>query len=77
MELIREAGFQTTMERVVEPGLAALREEIDMPLAEGGAMHVEVYAPQGAKRAVVILHGQRHALEDLVYAEGFGQLVGL
>ena len=57
MELIREAGFQTTMERVVEPGLAALREEIDMPLAEGGAMHVEVYAPQGAKRAVVILHG--------------------
>ena len=33
MELIREAGFQTTMERVVEPGLAALREEIDMPLA--------------------------------------------
>lgn len=57
LDIIREENYEQTMREVVEPQLAALREEIDMPLSTGGAMHAEVYETKGAKRAVVILHG--------------------
>ena len=39
IEIIREAQFEQMMRTVVEPGLAAMREEIDMPLSTGGTMH--------------------------------------
>lgn len=57
ISLIREENYAQTMREVVEPRLAALREEIDMPLDGGGALHAELYEQEGAKRAVVILHG--------------------
>lgn len=57
LELIREENYEQTMRGVVEPQLAAIREEIDMPLSTGGALHAEIYGPEGTQRAVVILHG--------------------
>ena len=57
IEIVREAQFEKMMQTVVEPGLAAMREEIDMPLSTGGTMHAEVYNRLDAQRAVVILHG--------------------
>lgn len=56
-ELICEAAFAQTMELVVEPALAAMRQQISMPLAGGGTLHAEIYTPETARRAVVILHG--------------------
>lgn len=63
IEIIREARFEQMMQTVVEPGLAAMREEIDMPLSTGGTMHAEVYNRLDAKRAVVILHGYTESAE--------------
>ena len=57
IEIIREAQFEQMMRTVVEPGLAAMREETDMPLSTGGTMHAEVYNRLDARHAVVILHG--------------------
>ena len=39
VSIIREAKYEKMMSRVVEPGLAALREEIDLPLSGGGTLH--------------------------------------
>ena len=63
IEIIREAQFEQMMQTVVEPGLAAMREEIDMPLSTGGTMHAEVYNRLDAQRAVVILHGYTESAE--------------
>lgn len=56
-ELIEEARYAERMRSEVEPQLAALREEMDMPLYGGGTLHAEIYEKTGAARAVVILHG--------------------
>ena len=61
-ELIEEKGYAQTMESVVEPGLAALRREIDV-LVAGGTLHAEAYEPEGAHRAVVVLHGYTESCE--------------
>ena len=63
IEIIREAQFDKLMRTVVEPGLATMREEIDMPLSTGGVLHSEVYNRLDAKRAVVILHGYTESAE--------------
>ena len=55
--LISETHYRQTMETVVEPQLAALREELSMPLSDGGSLHAELYEQPTATRAVVILHG--------------------
>lgn len=39
--LISETHYRQTMETVVEPQLAALREELSMPLSDGGSLHAE------------------------------------
>ena len=61
-ELIEEQGYRETMERVVEPSLAAIRREVGVPV-EGGTLHAEAYTPQGARRAVVVLHGYTESCE--------------
>lgn len=63
VKLIPEAKYEKMMQAVVEPGLAAMREEIDMPLAGGGALHAEVYNRYDAKAGVVILHGYTESAE--------------
>ena len=63
VKIIREQQFDKMMETVVEPGLAAMREEIDMPLSSGGTLHCEVYNRYDAKKAVVILHGYTECAE--------------
>ena len=55
--LISEKNYRQTMENVIEPQLAALREEMDMPLSDGGTLHAELYEQPSAVRSVVILHG--------------------
>lgn len=65
IRLIREEKYERLMEKVVEPGLAAIREEIDMPLVGGGTLHAEVYNRYDAKRAVVMLHGYTESAEKL------------
>lgn len=62
-KLIPEKNYDQMMRTVVEPGLAAMREEIDMPLSTGGALHAEVYNRLDARRAVVILHGYTESAE--------------
>ena len=61
-ELIEEKGYARAMETVVEPGLAALRREIDVPV-DGGTLYAEAYEPEGAQRAVVVLHGYTESCE--------------
>jgi len=63
VKIIRENQFEKMMKTVVEPGLAAMREEIDMPLSAGGTLHCEVYNRYDAKKAVVILHGYTESAE--------------
>lgn len=63
IKLIPETRYEKLMQTVVEPGLAAMREEIDMPLAGGGVLHAEVYNRYDAKAAVVILHGYTESAE--------------
>ena len=63
VKIIREAQYEKLMNKVVEPGLAALREEIDMPLSTGGALHCEIYNRYDAKKAVVIVHGYTECAE--------------
>jgi len=63
VKIIREKHYDRMMQTVVEPGLAAMREEIDMPLASGGSLHCEVYNRFDAKRAVVIVHGYTECAE--------------
>lgn len=62
-KLIGEKNYDKLMRTVVEPGLQAMREEIDMPLADGGTLHAEVYNRYDAHRAVVILHGYTESAE--------------
>ena len=63
VKLIPEKQYEQMMRTVVEPGLAAMLEEIDMPLSTGGTMHAEVYNRLDARRAVVILHGYTESAE--------------
>lgn len=62
-KLIPEKQYDKMMRTVVEPGLAAMREDVDMPLFTGGTMHAEVYNRLDARRAVVILHGYTESAE--------------
>ena len=63
VELIREEQYESMMRAVVEPGLAAMREEIEMPLEDGGTLHAEVYNRLDARQAVVLLHGYTESAE--------------
>ena len=63
VKLIREEKYKQMMTGVVEPGLEAMREEIEMPLEGGGTLHCEVYNRLDAKRAVVIVHGYTESAE--------------
>lgn len=63
VKIIRETQYEKMMQTVVEPGLAQMREEIDMPLSSGGTLHAEVYNRYDAKQAVVILHGYTESAE--------------
>lgn len=63
VKLISEKNYEKMMRTVVEPGLAAMREEMEMPLPGGGALHAEVYNRYDAKRAVVIVHGYTECAE--------------
>lgn len=63
VKIIREKHYDKMMRTVVEPGLAAMREEIDMPLPSGGSLHCEVYNRLDAKKAVVIVHGYTECAE--------------
>ena len=63
VKIIREGKYEQLMTRVVEPGLAAMREEIDMPLSTGGTLHCEIYNRYDAQRAVVIVHGYTECAE--------------
>ena len=65
VSIIQEAQYEQMMTQVVEPGLAALREEIELPLAGGGTLHTEVYNRLDARGAVVILHGYTESAEKL------------
>ena len=57
IKLIGEKNYEKMMRTVVEPGLAAMREEIDVSLAGGESLHAEIYNRFDAKGAVVIVHG--------------------
>ena len=57
LELISETNYRETMENTVEPKLALIREELSLPLEDGGALHAELYEQPAATRAVVVLHG--------------------
>ena len=87
-----KAGLHLLPDRALARQVVQLRVEADAQAARRaqgpavvGVLAGEDLEQRGLARAVgadkahavVILHGQRHALEDLVYAEGFGQLVGL
>ena len=63
VKLIREKNYEQMMRTVVEPGLAAMREEIDVPLAGDGSLHAEIYNRFDAKGAVVIVHGYTECAE--------------
>ena len=63
LKLIREEHYEQMMKDVVEPGLAAMREEMEMPLEDGGTLHAEIYNRYDAKRAVVIVHGYTESAE--------------
>ena len=39
LELISETNYRETMENIVEPKLASIREELSLPLEDGGALH--------------------------------------
>lgn len=55
--LIGEKDYEKTMRETVEPALAALREEIELPLETGGTLHVERYDQAKDRGVVVVLHG--------------------
>ena len=57
LELISETNYRETMENTVEPKLASIREELSLPLEDGGVLHAELYEQPTATRAVVVLHG--------------------
>lgn len=63
VKLIREKNYEQMMRTVVEPGLAAMREELHMPLSGGGTLHAEVYNRLDAKKAIVIVHGYTECAE--------------
>ena len=63
IKLIGEKNYEELMRAVVEPGLAALREEVDVPLAGGGSLHAEIYNRFDARGAVVIVHGYTECAE--------------
>lgn len=63
VKLIREKNYEQMMRTVVEPGLAAMREELHMPLSGGGTLHAEVYNRLDARRAIVIVHGYTECAE--------------
>ena len=44
------------MREIVEPELAALRQEVSFPV-EGGSLRVEVYEPKAAHTSLLLLHG--------------------
>ena len=65
LKLIGEKQYDKLMRTVVEPGLEAMREEIELPLPGGGSLHAEIYNRYDAKRAVVMLHGYTESAEKL------------
>ena len=71
-ELISETEYRETMENTVEPQLAAIREELSMPLEDGGVLHRHACGYRAAR-----LHGERRKIprNDVVFpAIGFQRL---
>ena len=62
VKLISEKNYQQMMLTVVEPGLAAMREEMEIQVS-GGSLHAEIYNRYDAKRAIVIVHGYTECAE--------------
>lgn len=63
MKLIGEKNYEKMMSAVVEPGLAAMREDVEVSLPDGGKLRAEVYNRFDAKRALVIVHGYTECAE--------------
>ena len=61
-ELIEEKGSAQAMESDVEPGLLAMRREIEVPVA-GGTLRAEAYKTPEARAACVVLHGYTESCE--------------
>ena len=61
---VSEEAYGQVMTEVVEPALAALRTEKDLPVS-GGTLHTESYVLPGAQRAVILLHGYTESAEKL------------
>ena len=57
MEIIREAEYAKTMQETVEPALEKLRRTEELSLPAGGKLHLEYYEPEGAEKALLLLHG--------------------
>ena len=55
LELISETNYRETMENTVEPKLASIREELSLPLEDGGALHAELYEQPTATRTIIDL----------------------
>ena len=62
LELISETNYRETMENTVEPKLASIREELSLPLEDGGALHAR-------GRRAARLHGERRKIprNDVVF----------
>ena len=62
MDWITEEGYAETMRDRVEPALAEIRREEDVPV-RGGVLHTEIYEPAGAERNLLLLHGFTESAE--------------
>ncbi len=63
IEILSENGYAQAMRETVEPALSAMREDVYLPLQNGGSLHVECYEKADAERAVVVFHGYTESAE--------------
>ena len=61
---VAEPQYEATMMQKVEPALAALRTETEMPVS-GGTLHAENYILPDAKEAVIVVHGFTESAEKM------------
>ena len=59
---VKEDDYSEMMTGTVEPALAAIRREVYLPV-QGGKLHVEVYEPDKAHAALLLLHGYTESAE--------------
>lgn len=62
--MLTEDVHHELMRTQVEPELARLRTEKEIPVS-GGTLHAENYIVPGAKRALIMLHGYTESAEKL------------